>query len=251
MARLSATSNPTGLLEIDRKRVSVRTVIRDGVRNCALVKLDVGDLKLDPSFPVILIARSGNTTERAELGTVGSWSKADQPLPGLDAANVQRYRVLIRDSSSPKIVASAENLRLANDSGSESLIPMLPADLGQELWQLTLDESDGATLLYNKNVFPSGSGAESNVAFVSLVLPEALRQVLLSIAGDPDVLSDEKSSYFEWGTWLDGLGASRPAVDLDDSERLTWANSVVAMFCEREKMADKLQAELTKGPSHD
>jgi hypothetical protein len=252
MSRLSATSNPTGLKEIDRARVSVRVTVRDGVKYFALTKLDIDDLNVDDSCRVLFIASSNNTSQRYDLGTVKACSKADQALSDLDPVGVQRYRILIRRPDDPLLVASAENLRLSGENNGESLIPMEPADLGQELWRLVLNDTDGPTLQYNSKVFPSAGGAQHNVAFVSLVLPEALRQVLRRIAATPEVLSDETTPFFLWGEWLDSIGADRPdQLEEGEDDRNEWANKVVAKFCDREKMADMLVAEMMKGEARD
>ena len=253
MDQLTTTSNPTNIREIPRGRVSMSLVLRDGVRHVALTRFDLSDVSLAPDCRLILSARAGFSSQRLELGTVTAWDKTEKPLSELDPKARARLRILITAPGDPAIIAAVENLKLIDGSQAESLLPMEPADLGELVWRLVLDEADGPVLQYNQNVFQSAVGAENFVPFSAMVLPEALRQALMTIAADPSVLNYSEHPLFEWGSWIDALGAERPDdEDAEDSEaQREWADGVVERFCGQNKFAARLKEYLEKVSGND
>jgi hypothetical protein len=249
MARLSARSNPTGLKEIDRSRVTLSITETGGRRAFVLQRLDVAKAGLDEKLKVFVIARAGNTSERFELGTAGSFSREPQLLENLDLSHPLRFRILLHEPNSPKLVGSVENLRARDESQSESLLPMEAAHLGERIWRLLITE-DGAVLQFNSAVFPSAAGAENFLPFSALVLPEALRQVMQKIAEDPGDLDDEDSPWHPWSHWLNTMGATRPP-NSEEENHSTWCDEVVDRFCNRSRFATTLQADLLKGAGND
>lgn len=245
MARMSARSNPTGLQELDRRRVSLTLAETAGRRLVMLERLDLTDTGLADSLKVVLIARAGATTIRHGLGSIADYQKTGNSLDGLDPSQPIRFRILLHEDGNAKLVASVENLRARNDSESESLLPMEPADLGERVWKLAITE-DGPVLQFNSRVFPSASGAENYVAFGAMVLPEALRQVMERIAEDPNRLDDESDPWNAWGAWLDAHGIDRPKPDDDDTFKDSWCDQVVDKFCNRCSFASRLLTELQK-----
>jgi hypothetical protein len=154
------------------------------------------------------------------------------------------------EPENPKLVASIENISTRDDSQSESLLPMEPADLGERLWKLVINE-DGPVLQFNLKVFPSAAGAENYIPFGAMVLPEALRQVMEKIAEEPGCLEDESDPWFAWAGWLNAIGAGRPPVDGEPDELASWCNQVVDRFCGKFNFATQLNAELLKGAGND
>ncbi|BBI98690.1 hypothetical protein FGKAn22_03830 [Ferrigenium kumadai] len=249
MGRLSARSNPTGLKEVDRSRVGISVSEVGGKRSFTLDRLDLKDTGLSDSLSVVIVARAGNTNVRHEMGSVAEIGNESRSIDGLDRSQPLRFRVLMHEKDSPKLVASIENLRARDDSQSESLLPMEPADLGERLWKLAISE-DGPVLQFNSRVFPSAAGAENYIPFGAMVLPEALRQVMEKIADEPGCLEDEGDPWSVWGVWLSSIGAGLPPAD-DDEAKAVWCNQVVDRFCEKFSFASRLQAELLKGAGND
>lgn len=250
MARLSARSNPTGLIEIDRNRVSISVSEIGGKRSFQLERLNLEGKALPNALKVVVIARAGNTSVRHEMGTVSNLIRDCRSIDGLDRSQPLRFRVLMHEEGSPKLAGSIENLRARDDAQSESLLPMEPADLGERLWRLVIHE-DGPVLQFNSQVFPSAAGAENYIPFGAFVLPEALRQVMEKLADDPGCLEDVDSPWFSWAGWLDKIGAEKPAFEDEDDAKALWCNQVVDRFCERFKFAGSLQAELLRGTGND
>ena len=237
MGRLSTRSNPTGLREIDKKRINITVDQIEGKQHLTLRKLDLTGLDLAEDLALVCVVRSGKTSQRIDMGTVGSWKKESIPLDGLDRSGPLRFRILIHAADNPQLLVSAESLRLLQEELSESMIPMMPAALGQLLWCLDIIE-DEPVLKYNSDVFPSAEGSVNYMPFAALVLPEAFRQILRMIANAPERLDDETDPLSSWSRWLEENSAGRPS-ETGDYE---WCDDVVQIFCERFRFASSMKA---------
>jgi hypothetical protein len=224
----------------------------DGQRYFTLSQLNLDGLELADNLKVYCVARAGKTSRRFEMGTVKEWKKESLHLDGLDTSESLRFRIFLHEDGNPRLVASAENLRLKDESQSESLLPMEPADLGQLLWQLDIAD-EGPVLKFNRAVFPSAVGVENYLPFGALVLPEAFRRVMEEIAEEPSRLDDEGDPLSPWGIWLDRIGAGRPPKDAadDPASRKNWCSEAVGIFCERHRFAARLGQQLISGGAHD
>lgn len=245
MARVSGTTNPTNLKEIARKHVGLSRFEVGGKKHFRLTKLELDGYDLESDEQVIVVARAGNTSRRYEIGVVSAWSPEPRDLSGLDGSQVLRFRILIRKKDSKRLTATAENLRCAGDGDIESLLPIVSTDLGQRLWAIIIDE-DGAVLQCNERVFPSGASAESYAPFRSLVLPEALRQVLLYLGRDPERINTEGTVWVDWGAWMRQLGIDVPPPS-DEDQLASWITESTGRFCDYFKSADDLQQSLQQG----
>jgi hypothetical protein len=243
MGRLSTRSNPTSLQEIDKKRVGIVVSIIDELRYFNLHKLDLDGMKLSPTHRVVCIARAGKTSQRFEMGSVAAQRRENLLLGELDSSESLRFRILIHAENDPKLLASAENLRPYDENESESLLPMEPADLGQLLWKLDLNE-EGPVLKFNSSVFPNAAGVENYLPFAALVLPEAVRKIVEKIAEQPDILDDEDEPLSHWGSWLESIGIEHPN-EFDDAGRSEWCERVIEAFCNRYSFARRMALELT------
>lgn len=246
MGRLSARSNPTGLKELDRSCVGISISEAGGRRAFTLDRLDVSGMGLANTLNVVVIARAGNTNVRYEMGTIAAPLRQPMSIDGLDKSQPLRFRVLLHEADNPQLAASIESLRPRDDSQSESLLPMEPAELGERIWKLVINE-EGPVLQFNSTIFPNAAGAENYLPFGTLVLPEALRQVMEQIAAEPGRLQDEDDPWNAWGHWLDAIQAEWPPTDDDEKRRTIWCNEVVDRFCSKFRFASSLQAELLKG----
>jgi hypothetical protein len=238
MGRVSTRSNPTNLHDIDKQRVGITLVEENGKRSFSVSKLDFGDLKLDAQLQVICIVRAGSTSQRFPLGTISNWRKDPFVLEDVDPSAPLQFRVLVHDDN-PQLVAAAERVRLRDQGQAESLLPMEPADLGEEVWRLIITD-DGPILRYNAAVFPNAAGVENYFPFGALVLPEALRRVMEYIADDPAKLDDEHDPISTWRPWLSALGIAPPD-EPDDEE---WPQQVVRAFCDKHRFASRFTQHL-------
>jgi hypothetical protein len=245
MSSVSGTNNPTNLREIARKHVVLSRVDVGAAKAVQVTKLDLTGYAFKGDERVVVVARAGNTSRRYELGTVASISPEPMDLSGLDLSRPLRFRLLVRDQVSPRLRASAENLRCTGDGDVESLLPMVSAELGQRIWRLAIGD-DGVELLFNGRLFQSGASAEGYAPFRAMVLPEAARQVFEYLAKDPERLNAENSVWVEWAEWMRTLRIEVPPPD-DEELRQAWVEESTAQFCDYFKTADDLQAFVEKG----
>jgi hypothetical protein len=245
MGRLSTRSNPTSLLEIERRRVEIFVSLIGQTKYFTLQKLDLSELGISAANRVVCIARAGNTSQRFDLGSVATVRRDNIALTDLDASEPLRFRILVHEAGSPRLLASAENLRPRDEAESESLLPMEPAELGQLLWKLDFN-TEGPVLKFNSTVFPNAAGVENYLPFAALVLPEAVRKIVERIVDQPDVLDDEGDPLSPWGNWIDSLAVERPN-SVDDEDKEEWCNRVIESFCNRHSFATRLGIELSSG----
>ena len=242
MGRLSTRSNPTSLQDIDKRKVEIVVSEINEVKYFSLQKLDLGGMNLSPAHRVVCVARAGKTSRRFEMGTIARYRNENIRLEELDLSQALRFRIMVHEESNALLLASAENLRPRDESASESLLPMEPADLGQLLWKLDFS-AEGPVLKFNSNVFPSAGGIENYLPFASLVLPAVVRSIVEKIANQPNSLEDDNDPLSSWADWLDVMGLERPE-ELDDDQRTEWCDRVVDTFCNRHSFATRLGAEL-------
>jgi hypothetical protein len=248
MGRLTATSNPTDLKEIDRSRVAMTLTEISGVRRFALERLNLVGTGLPGTTMVFVIASAGNTSKRFSLGTVDSFDNKPQSLGELDSSQPLRFRVLLHAAADPKLLGSIESIRARDEAQGESLLPMEPAKLGERLWRLLIQD-DGPILQFNSDVFPNALGAENFSPFGAFVLPEALRQVMQHICMEPECLSDEDSPFYIWSSWLESVGATQPPSEVSEDEdtKNKWCDEVVDCFCRKFSFASTLKITLLSG----
>lgn len=211
-----------------------------------LARLDLSGLDLLPPLNVVVIARRASTEERIELGSAWDWDKRYQTLAEIGPDGTWSFRVLLVRPGSAQLVAAAENIRPTGQGDSEAFIALEPADLGQRPWEVAIRELEGrAVLRFSKDVYHSTGEAEADRVFVSLVLPEAARQLAYWVAENPTALADDVWSPFKGWLLLHGID-DEPDPD-DPNQRENWLNSVVSAFCERFEFVTSLREARTKG----
>ena len=246
MPRLSTLSNPTGLVDLDKQRLSI-LVDESGKRLAfSLARLDLSGLALPADLTVVVVARRGNAEERVELGSVSGWDKSFRYLTELGEDGSWSFRVLLLVPGSAKLAAAAENIRPEGQGDSSSFIALEPADLGQRPWEITILEQEGRAVLYfNKEIYHSSAEAEADKFFIGLVLPEAVRQLAGWVARNPSVLEDPPWEAFR--SWLELHGITED-LDMDnDDAKHDWCATVVNAFCERFQFVALLREARAKG----
>lgn len=243
MARTSSTSNPTGLVEIDRQRVTIEVTRDSEARYAALTKLDLAGYQLPLDLQLILIARAGATFCRIPLGTLGSWNRSPCRLDDLDPRGFLRFRVLIHAANDPQLIASAENLLARDLEQADSLLSMEPADLGEVIWRISWNQ-DEPVLQFNHELFPNAKAATGYPPFCAFVLPEVVRQVAQKIADEPEKFSDETDALYQWKPLLETLGVEEPPDTDDGSDSVQWVDGVVEAFAKRGRFVSEMKRML-------
>lgn len=245
MPRLSTLSNPTGLVEIEKQRLTIVLDEDKSQLSFSLARLDLVDLKLPSPLNVVVIARRGNTEERVELGAVHSYDKGFRRLTEIATEGTWTFRVLLVDPSSPRLIAAAENIRPDGQGESSAFIALESADLGERTWEVEIMHLEGrAVIKFNQRLFASSGEAGNDFLFLSLVLPEAIRQLAGWVA-ENSALEDKEWEPMKAWLVMHGI-TEEPDPDNEDACN-EWVKEVVAAFCNRFEFATKLAALKSKG----
>jgi hypothetical protein len=243
MPKISKTTNPTGLREIDAKNISVRVITdRDGRRSFWVERFDTAAYKFEPSLRLACVAHAGSTEEYFELGSVEQPYHTTRPLSELAADRPLRFRFLVYPEGSPKLVAYADNIKALDESGNggESLVDIEPADLNGEAWRLDLAEvrpgTDKPVLLVERQLFPTSLTAARDPWVAVLVMPEVMRQIARVIAENPGCLDDQELWPSAWAEYLRKNSVEELSEDADEMARSQWVEHVVEEFCARPSM---------------
>lgn len=246
MPRLSTLSNPTGLVDIEKQRISI--IVDEGSQRLAfsLARLDLSNLPLPLPLNVVVIARKGNAEERVELGSVSTWDKGFRSLSELGEDGTWAFRVLLVHPGSAKLVAAAENVRPEGQGDSSSFIALESAELGQRPWEIQILELDGrAVIRFNKEIYHSAGEADADKFFIGMILPEAIRRLAEWVANTPGALEDAVWEPFK--SWLTLHGITEEPDEDSQEQKVSWCNEVVNAFCDRFEFAAQLRDLRTKG----
>lgn len=234
MPRMSRLSNPTGLIDLEKQRISILLDDQSPKPSYSLPALDLSNLKLTSGLRVIVIAKRGNSEIRTDHGPVTDWNKSYVDLSELGRDGTWGFRVLLVSDGSHKLIAAAENVRPNGLGDSDSIIGLEPTDeLRQVPWELKVLEMEGrAVIRFNRALYQNAAAAEADKHFTCLVLPEAVRQLARWHTYNPTAISDEVWQPFK--NWLTLLGVtSEPTDSVNSDANEDWCREVVAAFCER------------------
>jgi hypothetical protein len=155
-----------------------------------------------------------------------------------------------------RILGIAEHIRpqragKQTAAGRRGILPIEPADLGQELWRLAFREQD-VFLLVNKAVAGLVDRAHSDPVFYTAVYPQVVRHVLAhAIAENVDVDEEDDERWpIQWLRFGKNLHPSKekpPKVDDTEEEREEWIETVVEAFCDTHAFKDKYQSAVQAG----
>ncbi len=240
MPRLSRLSNPTGLIDLEKHRISIVLDENPLKPSYALSAMDLNGLQLQTGLNVIVVASRGNSEIRTDHGPASDWDKSLIDLSELSQDGTWKFRVLLVPPGSKKIFAAAENIRPNGLGESDSIIGLEPAnDLDQVPWELKVLETEGrAVIRFNTKLFSSSGAAEADKHFTCFVLPEAVRQLARWHVDNIGAIADEAWQPFSAWLTLMGVPASPPETDSDSGN--DWCREVVYTFCERFRGVDVL-----------
>ena len=242
MPKISRTTNPTSLKELDSKNFLLRTQISaNGKRLFWLERFDFAASQLSPGLRMDCVAHAGNTEEYFQLGVVEKPSCDSHQINDLALDHPLKFRFLVYEQGNPRLVAAAENIRSADESGTlgDSLVDIECADLKGAAWKLTLpnDEAgaDKPVLQVEKMLFPTPLAAAKDRWIAVLVMPEVMRKIAEVIAENFD-LDNPESWTSGWRDFILGMGVPELVDDPDDLQRDNWVEDVVSAFCSRPAM---------------
>ena len=190
----------------------------------------------------------GNAFQRWDWGTVGAPAQPDESGRILkDVPETCQFKVsVISAGDSGRLLGLADKLR--PKLPVESLLPLVPADLGSEVWRLDYGQGDDMVVLRVNDRLPDFSEAvRKDAVFRGLVMPQVLRSILeRALLVDRE---DPGEPEGRWSPWFDLArrilpGREPPAVGHDAQDDQVaqadlWIDEVVAAFsAERVKALD-------------
>jgi len=213
-------------------------------------QLNLEDYELASDAQVFVEAYRQTTWMRFAFGTVGALrvpEPLDRRLTEFDSGEGVLFRVKVTQAMDEHILlAGADRIPLQEkgaDSDKESLLPVVPEDLGEELWRLDFDPEP--KLLINKFATADWNQLALSHLFQGLVYPAALRSVL-TIALDNnhrDTEDDEdwRSKWLRFATLLPGIPVELPKDD-EGAETL-WVEDAVRAFSKKLLLRQKFSEE--------
>lgn len=148
-------------------------------RWCFELKLDLGRFRFPPEARVRVEAWRGTAFQRWDWGTVGSPAQLVESERILnDVPETCQFRVsVIAADDSGRLLGLADKLR--PKLPVESLLPLVPDDLGGEVWRLDYGQGDDIVVLKVNSDLPDFSQAvRTDPVFRGLVMPQVLRSIL-------------------------------------------------------------------------
>lgn len=248
--------NFTGRKRIAREHAAV-TIVRPAKGDLSFeARLALGGYDLPHDATVWIEASHRTAFMRFPFGTVGL---LQQPTP--DASRLTEFSAPEGVSFRVKVTGAGtrEGVILAEADGipvqiaeevlerRTTLLPIVPDDLGQEVWQVDFDGANGPTLLVNQRL-GDWKAAASGVMFQTLVYPTALREILWHVYHirqivDPGDTEDWGAKWLQFGESVPGAGEV-PRTSEDDGEWQQWIDDVVEGFARGHKLLDHFVAEL-------
>lgn len=250
--------NYTGRQRILRESVGLR-VNTDPTPKLYVDRLDLSEVELPPDARIILEAQRRTNFMRLESGTVAAPDlPAGVPLVEFDSPNGMTFRVKVVGVSGDdlgKLLAGADGLRAVADGepvDRTALLSVRPADLGQSLWRLDIDEAGNPSLLINKSIAMGWNEFARLPLFRALVFPEVTRQVAMWVVSnwsdadeDPESPVNPWIRYFRYELGQTLSESSIPAAEEDRSEwARDWADEVTAKFSRKHKFLESVNIAL-------
>lgn len=209
----------------------------------AVLKID--DLELQPNAKVFIEAYYGPTSTRFDFGEV---SKVKQP-EDTNISEINKisdkifFGLKVVDEEKGLILGYADKLNLADDD-KKSRAAIFYVNAVQmntnEIWRMNFDtDGDGTPVLEINNAIEGIRDiARSDVKFLALVFPSAVRMILGKIADDNGFDRDGDSWSSKWIVFTqDVLGIHTTPENNEDEEKLKdWYDDVVRSFTVKNKL---------------
>jgi hypothetical protein len=217
-------------------------------------ELDFAGLELPPDARVYIEAAFKSTFMRFAWGTVGQPTPAeDRRLTRLEQPKLAHFRVKVVESVSSgfaPLLAVSGRLEPEGTSLHErrrlSLFRVsYTALLEDEIWRLNFDDAGGPLLELQQSV-PGIQQIVRQEAFMALVLPEVVRQILTQVFADgiddpEDNPDDWRARWLRFGGKL--LNEQPPQLIEGKAEEAheDWIEGVVSVFSQRQKLVTKFK----------
>lgn len=241
---MRARINSTGRKRIRRDMVTfVTDAANDSGKFSAFLNLDALELPADAK--VIVEAYRQSISERFSYGTVGNAFPKDVPVLKDLRPDEVAFRVKVVDAATGQVLARGDKFRPGDgeDSGLRPLMKLIVRDLGKQPWLVERGDA-GMQLVLNARIEEAEKRIQADKLFRGLILPAALRQVLLLLWAEGVADEDDDEPDALWFRFAENLGCPAPeSLDADDETTREWVDAVCAAFCEREDYAAMVTGE--------
>ncbi len=240
---MKRTFNYTGRQKIKRERISINFIrVNGSVVSFALDRLDLDDLNLPSNARVYVEAYYRTELKRFDFGTVSNRSNPPScDLTDLAYSENLKFRVIVVDTASGKILAHADGISPEASAERKSILPVEFKDLGNEIWRVEYEGDGQAPILcINNRITNIQNIASQDSQFLIYVYPAVIREILTHMVFVDNVDSTTEPSTDWHGDWLRFIRQLRvePPETLNkendnfDNERsLQWINRAVEAFC--------------------
>jgi len=243
---MQKTINHTGRrrIELSEIRINLENT-PDGVPEFS-AEFSLNKKGLPEEAKVYIEAYYKNTLQRFSFGRVGRITAPESTrLDQIDLSGSVLFRALIVDEREHvgRLIAKAEGLRPEGEIEEDnraSLLTVRSRPLGQVTWRIDFETGGKPQLCINSRIPNAVGQIKTNPMFQSLVLPAALRQVLLHYLWDDDEDHDEAD---DWIRFAENLAMERPN-EKDPLALTNWVEDVVEIFSKRFELCDLLVSSM-------
>jgi hypothetical protein len=235
------TRIPRSAIQIALRRESDGVLAFDPV-------LDLSSVSAPATSRVYIEAHYRTSYMRFDCGTLGDLTLPDdRRLSEIDSGSVVRFRVKVVDNTTHthRIVAAADDITVSASSiESGARVPLLEVnfrDLGDLPWRVEF-ETNGPVLELNNRLEGIERMARHDAAFFALVYPAAVREILTHILmiDQYDLTEDSEEWSSLWLRWAREMTDAAMPNEIED--RGVWIDEIVAAFCGRHRVLEKLQS---------
>lgn len=212
------------------------------------------EMGLDRAARIYVEPYVKSSSMRFDFGTVGLPRVPDScVLTDIDAGADVLFRVKVVDESNEvgRILAAANGVRPQGDGEGDDRKPLLPLrtlDIGEELWQLSVDKDAGATLIVNSRVAGLAERLPSDALLQGAIYPEVVRQLVRKVYFDLRGADDDDAGWMtDWKGWFaEQLGEPVDEEGISDIESVeAVADQIAEAFSRKQRFASLCAERIT------
>jgi hypothetical protein len=212
--------------------------------------IDLGRLKLPKDGEVIVEAYRQSLHERFSFGTVERTIPREATMLRELEKDGVKFRIKVVEPASGRLLARGDRLGASDieSTGRRELLKVVIDKLGQEPWKTKLYEDGLPVLVLNEDIPDALAKIKSDPIFQALILPGALRQILLMLwLKEADEADDDEDDEDRWTTnWLRyarQLSGREKPLWQEESLVSAWIDDVCQAFCQHFNLLTKIAQE--------
>lgn len=198
---------------------------------------------------------------RFPFGSVDAPQPPNDRSLGTLAASTVLFNVKVVDESTDSglLLGVAEGVHgrgdgIWEDASQQSLLPVNPTDLDQQVWRLTFDPAR-PWLEVNNRIDGIMEIARTDPTFFALVYPSVVRAVLSRICFDDEYtdvdgdLGDWRAQWLRWAVHWHPDNERPPESEVSEQPELwqAWINAVVDQFCRNHTVRELFNVRYAPG----